>query len=91
MLKTQICSSVLHSCDVKTQMCVTRPQCVNNKDGIINFTIQTLLLIYCACIGQYVKSYVSTFSETTIVRDFWKTNCHCERLFFLYEFLDFPQ
>ena len=24
-------SSVLHSCNVKTQICVTRPQCVNGK------------------------------------------------------------
>ena len=27
--KRRFASSVLHSCNVKTQICVTRPQCVN--------------------------------------------------------------
>ena len=28
MLKRRFASSILHSCNVKTQICVTRPQCV---------------------------------------------------------------
>jgi len=31
VLKTQFASSVLHSSNVKTQICVTRPQCVKMK------------------------------------------------------------
>ena len=30
--KRRFSSSVLHSCNVKTQICVTRPQCVNDVD-----------------------------------------------------------
>jgi len=38
VLKTQFASSVLHSCNVQTQICVTRPQCVKLgglKEGVV--------------------------------------------------------
>ena len=34
--KRRFASSVLHSCNVKTQICVTRPQCANKRKFLVN-------------------------------------------------------
>ena len=37
--KSGFASSVLHSCNVKTQICVTRPQCVKDAGAAIESTL----------------------------------------------------
>ena len=51
--KHRSASSVLHSCNVKTQICVTHPQCVNRKIAILNRKLKKLVKAFpSACLVE---------------------------------------
>ena len=61
-------SSVLHSCNVKTQICVTRPQCVN---GLVQ-------LMQSSCMAQeHARIVLSGAVRGTVLREMFTAAVWC--------------
>jgi len=70
VLNRRFASSVLHSCNVKTQICVTRPQCVKDCKSIVlhSFDTERSDFYFCYCFSN------SSHTSCHVMVSVWPVN-----------------